>query len=129
MKNRKKNGSGSITVPRGRLVQSQEMVVATILSWTGDDVQFLSENGKVTPDIRYQGMLWEIKSLRGTSKHTVENNIRLALLQSSNIVIDLQLTKMMDEKCLGYIKQQVCLRRQIKHLIVITKKQQVVKLK
>lgn len=110
-------------------MQSQEMVVATILSWTGDDVQFLSENGKVTPDIRYQGMLWEIKSLRGTSKHTVENNIRLALLQSPNIVIDLQLTKMMDEKCLGYIKQQICLRRRIKHLIVITKKQQIVKLK
>ncbi len=129
MKNGKKNGSGSITVPRGRLVQSQEMVVATILSWTGDDVQFLSENGKVTPDIRYKGMLWEIKSLRGTSKHTVENNIRLALLQSPNIVIDLQLTKMMDEKCLGYIKQQICLRRRIKHLIVITKKQQIVKLK
>lgn len=129
MRNRKKSSSGSITVPKGRLVQPQEMVVATILSWTGDDVRFLLENGRVNPDIEYRGALWEIKSLRGASKHTVENNIRLALLQSSNIVIDLQLTKMVDEKCLGYIRQQICLRRQIKHLIVITKKQQLIELK
>lgn len=126
---RKKKGSGAITVPKGRLVQPQEMVVATVLSWSGDDIKFLLEDGKSTPDIEYRGMFWEIKSLRGNSRHTVENNIRLALLQSPNIVVDLQLTKMTDEKCLGYIRRQISLRKKIKHVIAITKRQQIVELK
>lgn len=126
---RKKKGSGAITVPKGRLVQPQEMVVATVLSWSGDDIKFLLEGGKSTPDIEYRGMFWEIKSLRGNSRHTVENNIRLVLLQSPNIVVDLQLTKMTDEKCLGYIRQQISLRKKIKHVIAITKRRQIVELK
>lgn len=129
MRIERKDRSGKISVPKGRLVQSQEMVVATVLSWAGDDVKFFLENGRISPDIEYRGKFWEIKSLRGNSRHTVENNIRLALLQSPNIIIDLQLTKMPDEKCLGYIKQQISLRKKIKHMMVITKRQQIIELK
>lgn len=125
----RKSASGRITVPKSRLVQPQEMIVAMVLSWTGEDVTFLPEVGRVNPDIEYRGKVWEIKSLRGSSRHTVENNIRLALLQSPNIVLDLQLTKMTEERCLGYIRQQIYLRKQIKHLVVITKRQQVIELK
>ena len=39
----KKLVQGKIIVPRGAMVQPHELVVASILSWTGDDVDFSSK--------------------------------------------------------------------------------------
>ena len=104
---KRKNKVGHITVPKNALVQPHEFNVATILSWTGDDVIFIpAANNRTMPDIRFRGLEWEIKSPIGSSSRTIENNMRLALKQSNNIIIDLQRIKLPDEKCIGVVKRR-----------------------
>ncbi|MBQ3476043.1 hypothetical protein IJH26_00835 [Candidatus Saccharibacteria bacterium] len=79
MRKPNKQRVGHITVPKNALVQPHEFNVATILSWTGEDVEFIPTRHIPTPDIRFKGLEWEIKSPYGSSSRTIENNIRLAL--------------------------------------------------
>ena len=125
---KQKNKIGHITVPKNALVQPHEFNVATILSWTGDDVEFIPTGHVHTPDIRYQGFLWEIKSPQGSSSRTIENNMRLALKQSSNIIVDLSRMKLPESKCLHEVKRQNGLIRGKHRVLVITKKQKILRL-
>ena len=125
----KKDKIGHITVPKSALVQSHEFSVATILSWAGDDVEFIpATNNRATPDIRYRGLEWEIKSPIGGSSRTLENNMRLALKQSKNIIIDLQRIKLPDEKCLGVVKRRAEKLGKKYRVMVITKDKRIIKL-
>ena len=58
------------------------------------DVVFLRPEIDKTPDIEVGTTRWEIKSLRGDGKKTIDNNFRTARKQSLNIVIDLRRIKM-----------------------------------
>ena len=127
MKNQK-NKIGHITVPKNALVQPHEFNVATILSWTGEDVEFIpASNTHHTPDIKYAGLEWEIKSPIGSSSRTLENNMRLALKQSSNIIVDLQRIKLPDEKCLGVVKRRAEKLGKKCRVMVITKTKKTIK--
>ena len=118
---------GHITVPKNALVQPHEFNVATILSWTGNDVIFIpATNNRRTPDIEYNGVKWEIKSPMGSSSRTLENNMRLALKQSSNIIIDLQRIKLPDVKCLGVIKRRAEKLGKKYKVMVVTKRKKIV---
>ncbi len=125
---KQKNKIGHITVPKNALVQPHEFNVATILSWTGKDVEFMPTSHMHTPDIKYQGLLWEIKSPQGSSSRTIENNMRLALKQSSNIIVDLSRMKLPERKCLHEVKRQNDLIRGKHRVLVITKKQKILRL-
>ena len=104
---KRKNKVGHITEPKNALVQPHEFNLATIISWTCDDVIFIpAANNRTMPDIRFRGLEWEIKSPIGSSSRTIENNMRLALKQSNNIIIDLQRIKLPDEKCIGVVKRR-----------------------
>lgn len=119
---------GHITVPKTALVQPHEFNVATILSWTGEDVEFIPTSHTHTPDIRFRGLEWEIKSPIGKSSRTIENNMRLALKQSSNIIIDLSRMKLPEEKCLHEVERQNSLIRGKHRVLVITKAKKIIEL-
>lgn len=85
-----KKKSGKITVPKDSIIQAHELMTATALSWTGCDVEFLSVRTTRTADVKFMGKEWEIKAPKGNSARTIENNMRLALKQSKNLVVDLQ---------------------------------------
>lgn len=81
-----------------------------------------------TPDIEMAGVLWEIKSPSGKSSRTIENNLRNALSQSPNIVLNL---RRMDSRILTYklirvVQRRLKLSRKINRIIVITKQQEIV---
>ena len=128
MRKSKKQKIGHITVPKNALVQPHEFNVATILSWTGEDVEFIPTGHMPTPDIRFRGLEWEIKSPYGSSSRTIENNMRLALKQSSNIIIDLSRMKLPEDKCLHEVRQQNSLIRGKHRVVVITKTQKIIEL-
>lgn len=109
-------------------MQPHEFNVATILSWTGEDVEFIPAGYMHTPDIRFRGLEWEIKSPYGSSSRTIENNMRLALKQSSNIIIDLSRMDIPEDKCMREIKRQNSLIRGKHRIIVITKTQKIIEL-
>ena len=125
---KKKLKQGRITVPYGAMVQPHELIVATILSWTGEDVNFLPTGHAHTADIEFRGREWEIKSPKGSSSRTIENNMRLALKQSNNIVIDLSRIKIDETKALKEVKKQAALIKQVKNVIIITKAQKVIEI-
>lgn len=92
------------------------------------DVTFLLPSRRMhdkTPDIEMDGLQWEIKSPFGKSSRTIENNLRLALLQSPYIILDL---RRMDgrkptAKLLKETERQFKLAKSIKRLIVITREE------
>ncbi len=126
MKSRK--NSGNINVPLGVAVLPHELVVATILSWTGDNVEFLPVRHVQTADIIFRGLEWEIKSPEGKSSRTIENNMRNALKQARNIVIDLSRIKQSEAKAIKEVKRQYNLIRGIKRVIIITKAKEIIEL-
>ena len=119
---------GHITVPKKALVQPHEFNVATILSWTGDDVVFIPTGATPMPDIRFRRLEWEIKSPHGGSSRTIENNMRLALKQSSNIIVDLSRMKLPEEKCIHEVKRQNDLIRGKHRVMIITKTKKIIEL-
>ena len=89
----------------------------------GYDITFLlpdRRKGAKTPDIAMNGLFWEIKSPKGKSPRTIENNLRLALLQSSNIILDLRRMdgRIPTYKLLREVERQFKLAKSIKHLII-----------
>jgi hypothetical protein len=121
---------GTIIVPPGVFVDRHEKIAVDFLAVSiGYDVTFLLPNrskGAKTPDIEMNGLLWEIKSPKGKSPLTIENNLRLALLQSPNVVIDLRRMdgRIPTYKLLREVERQFELAKSIKRLIVITRQEE-----
>lgn len=91
------------------------------------DVIFLRPERKKTPDIDVGGTKWEIKSPKGGSKKTMENNLRLARKQSRYIVIDLRRSKLHQARATARIKFYLATEaHNIKKLKVITKHQKII---
>ncbi|HLC43510.1 MAG TPA: hypothetical protein VJK08_00035 [Patescibacteria group bacterium] len=122
---------GKIIMPPDILIESHELAVANILARNGNDVEFITPSqtkGIKKPDIILNKKEWEIKSPRGKSGRTIENNLRSALLQSPNIIIDLSRIKLSDVKCIAETQRQFKLSTKIKNVKIITKKQETIDL-
>lgn len=123
----KKKRVGLIVVPPGVFVDIHEKLAADFLAAKlSYDVTFLVPNrcrGSKTPDIEMNGLAWEIKSPKGKSSRTLENNLRLALQQSPNIVLDLRRMdgRIPTKKLLAEIERRFDDAKTIKHIIVITR--------
>lgn len=118
---------GTIIVPPGVIVTKHEKIAVDFLAAKlGYDVTFLMPDrrkGRKTQDIEMLSLLWEIKSPKGKSSRTIENNLRLALQQSPNIILDLRRMdgRIPTKKLLNETERQFSLAKSIKRLIVITK--------
>lgn len=126
---------GLIVVPPGAFVDIHEKLVADFLaSQLGYDITFLAparRKGVKTPDIEMNGLKWEIKCPKGRSSRTIENNLRLALQQSPNIVLDLRRMdgRVPTRKLLCETERQFSLAKSIRLLIVITRQEEYVDFK
>lgn len=75
--------------------EDHELSAALILAaYFKTDATFLRPRSRKTSDVEINGTKWEIKSPRGNSKKTIENNLRAARKQSRNIVLDLRRIKL-----------------------------------
>lgn len=119
---------GKVIVPYGALVQPHELVVASVLSWSGEDVIFIPVGRYKTADIVFRGLEWEIKSPKGSSSRTIENNMRAASKQSENVIIDLARIKISEDKAVNEIQRQVFRMRGIRRLLIITKKRKILEI-
>lgn len=125
----RKNRVGTIICPPGVFIAIHEKIAVDFLAInTGNDITFLLPNrqaGKKTPDIEMAGERWEIKSPKGKSSRTIENNIRQALRQSPHIILDLRRMdgRVPTKKYVAEVERQFSITRGIKHLIVITRQE------
>jgi Contact-dependent growth inhibition CdiA C-terminal domain len=126
---------GLIVIPPGVFVNVHEKLVVDFLATKfGYDVAFLvpdRRKGAKTPDIKMNDIFWEIKSPTGKSSRTIENNLRSALLQSPNIILDLRRIdgRIPTKKLLDEIEHRFNDARAIKRIIVITRQETAVDFK
>ena len=91
------------------------------------DVIFLRPGEKKTPDVEIGDTKWEIKSPKGNSKKTIDNNLRTARKQSQNIVIDLRRAKLHQKKAEAHIRHYLASGpHNIKRLKIITKHRKII---
>lgn len=85
------NSKGKIIIRPGISIWPHELRTAEALATAGYTVEFVrkSENDyEKTPDVLINGTLWEMKAPKSSKLHMVEQNLRRALRQSSNVVFD-----------------------------------------
>lgn len=114
---------GKIT-PNGVVLKTHENATAVFLTEQGFDVELIPASnieGVHTPDIKMDGLKWEMKAHLGEGNQLMENTIQRALRQSQNIIIDLRHTKRHQTKCLRELEKQFLNKKGIKRLKVITK--------
>lgn len=117
------NKKGKIT-PNGVVLKTHENATAVFLTEQGFDVELIPASnieGVHTPDIKMDGLKWEMKAPLGEGNQLMENTTQRALRQSQNIIIDLRHTKRHQTKCLRELEKQFLNKKGIKRLKVITK--------
>ncbi len=94
------------------------------------DILFVKRGVATTPDIQVvrTGQFWEIKNIKGNGRHTIEDNLRKASKQSSNVIITLLATSKLDSRRvaqrIGFILNTK--RMPLKHVLLITKSDRII---
>ena len=117
---------GRTIIPLKHCPHPHELNTAKFFNKLGKDVEFLTPSytkGVASPDIQMDGIVWEIKSPKGSSSRTIENNLRTALKQSENIIIDLRRIKLDEHKSISQIKKLFNVSKKIKRILIISKEQ------
>ena len=121
---------GSI-IPNGVVLKEHEMATVVLLTELGFNVELIPKSnlqGVRTPDVRIEGLLWEIKSPKGEGKSLMKNTIQKACRQSCNVIVDLRRVKRYQEKCLSELNREFEYSRSLKRLKIITKNGSVIDL-
>ena len=116
-------------IPNGVVLKEHELSTVVLLTSLGFDVELIPKSnieGVHTPDIRINGILWEIKSPKGEGKSLMKNTIQKACKQSSNVIVDLRRTKRHQEKCLNELQREFAHSKTLKRLKIITKNREII---
>lgn len=91
------------------------------------DIYCISPGTGRTPDLRINGIEWELKSPQGDGSKTIENILKKATRQSKNIILDFSRIKMKGNQALSRTKHYLHNNKHgIKRLIVITKNHKII---
>ncbi len=123
-----------IQFEEGAKPEAHEIQTALFLKRYGQKIVFLAAKNLdhvKTPDIKMDGILWEIKSPVSAGSRTIEAAFRQAIKQSENVIFDLRNSRATDAANLSKINRQITLihKKSLKHVIVITKNQERLDLK
>lgn len=116
-----------IIIPAGLHPWEHELRVARILSMAGHVVEFLPPARIKRADIKLDGVEFEIKSPLTNKPKKIIRNVKRALEQAQNVIIDSSRIKGMRDDSLrklliGRVKDQKKLRR----LLLVTKRGQII---
>lgn len=123
MKNKK---AGIYIAPNRHRPWDHELRVAETLAKAGHYIEFLPEGLLPCADILLDDIECEIKSPETSKLSSVEQLIRKALKQSSNVIIDGSRRKIREEKLRNYLIYKCRKQRQIKHMLFVTKTQKII---
>ena len=122
-----KNKIGKIIIPAGVHPWPHELRVAEILAEAGHKIEFIPTGNISTADIYLDGVEFEIKSPLTNKIDKIERNIKRALKQSCNVIIDSKRIKgLRDDKLLKILTDRVRRQKQIKRLILISKQDKII---
>ncbi len=120
-------GRNGTFIASGRKIWPHELRVAEILTLAGHNIEFIEESNLHTADILLDGVEFEIKSPKSSNANSLEHVLKKALRQSPNIIIDTSRMKSFrNDSVRKFLIAQVKSRKQIKKLIMITKRGQII---
>ena len=108
-----------------------ELAIAELFAAQDKDVTFLRPSnmpGIYTPDVKIDGLEWEMKSPEGKSERTIRRNLHKASTQSRNIIFDLDRIGLPEEKCIRELTKAFEDSNHIKNMIIITKDREMIRL-
>lgn len=114
---------GKITT-NGVMLRDHENATVVFLTQQGYDIELLAPSkrkGTKTPDIRMNGLDWEMKCPVGKSANTIKRAFKAAMKQSKNIIFDLRSSKMADKVNIAKLEKEFIDMRNVGNLIIITK--------
>lgn len=118
---------GKIIIPANANPWPHEQRVAKVLSLAGHTVEFLPKLNTKTADILLDGVEFEIKSPRSNNANSLEHTLKKAIKQSYNIIIDTaRMKNARNNNVQKFLITQVCIRKQIKRLLMVTKQGQII---
>ena len=109
-----------------------ELALAELFADLGKDIVFLRPSnipGVYIPDIRMDGLEWEMKSPEGKSERTIRRNLHKASTQSRNVIFDLGRIGIPEDKCLKQLNEAFDSSHYIKNMIIVTKAKEIIRLK
>jgi hypothetical protein len=103
-------------------------IVAQHYNQTVEFLKPLDDYRRTTPDIVMNGQLWEIKSPVGKSRRNIERQIKRALKQSRNIIIDGRRSSVADSIFESKLHYEVQNSHSIRRLIFISKEKEILEI-
>ena len=103
-------------------------IIAMHYNTSVDFLRPVDDYKRKTPDIVLNGQLWEIKSPKGKSRNTIGRQMKRAVKQSKNIIVDGRRSPLVDDVIKSELIKQCAERRSLKKLIFISKKQLVIEI-
>lgn len=117
------HGDGRVFIPDSRTQPAEhEIRTALSLAETGAEVLFRIESdalGVKNPDVEMAQEIWEFKAPKGTTIRTIENQMRRAGKQASNLVIDLRRSGLDDTEAMEVIQRRMIKHSRVMQVIVI----------
>ena len=121
------NKKGRIVTPADANPWPHEQRVAKILALAGHSIEFIPEAGLKTPDIYLDNTMYEIKSPITDNPKKIIRNVKRALEQSPNVIIDSSRVKgLRDNEIQRLLKNKVQDLPGLKKLIFINKRGQII---
>lgn len=105
-------------------LKEHEYNTVKLLLEQGYDVELIPPSGIKglrMPDIMMQGIPWEMKSPEGDGRKTIKNAVQSASHQSESIIIDLQRSKIPEDRAIKEIERYFKLSRRLKRLKIVLK--------
>lgn len=125
-----KQKKSQIIIPAGTHPWPHELRVADILALAGHTVEFLPTRTQKTADILLDGVEYEIKSPFTNNPKKIIRNVKRALQQSQNIIIDSSRIKgMRDDVLRKLLVSRAKGQKTLKRLLLITKHGQIIDIK
>ncbi len=122
-----KKYKAGVFIPPSRKPWPHEERVAKILARAGHYIEFQEEGNLPSADIRMDGVEYEIKSPESFNTNTLEHTIKDAINQSPRIIIDTsRMKRIHDSKVKMFLMNLVCRQNQIKGMILITKRGEII---
>ncbi len=112
--------------------EKHEYETAKYFAVRGKDVVFIKPSSIPEvhrPDILMDGVEWEIKSPKGSSKRTIENNFRDAVKQSYSIIFDLRRVRIPEDQSIAKLRREFEARPKMQRLLIIKKNQGLIEIR
>ena len=119
-----KNKNKGIITPNGVILQAHELATVVFFTELGYDIELIPKSnteGVHKPDIKMDGLEWEIKSPKGDGKWVISNIMKKAKRQSENLIVDLRRSKLPQDKSISLLTREFEHSKRLKRMKIITK--------